>query len=859
MTEPRSPKVLCVPVNSKRSRKSARTALTGARNAAQGYRRMKRRQLTKARGQLVSQGGLSVQAQQSIKFRQDNTLNSRGLTLPFALVRSDVIGAGFLSALGGDALNETFISELFGSTVKADAAVFVDSDGAQHVTNSGSTKITPAYTYALSSALVEPQDGSWLVYFNLNSPYVSSYLDVLCVRFGNSASDIRRSVSEGFSLKALVGSEPIRVVFTSSSRIQLGSNNDWRYFNIPEGLGNVDAARIAEEFEVGPSIVSSSGFTAKPLGERPYGPDFNAIRPPGTPPDFPYAVVGDAVSSIDVLNFYNRLLRECWSSIRDGLNGQDRDKFLAHYPRSNSLSLPRGAFNMSSTRLWLRTTALANSVYEVSPLSFDMRPNSDGAPATSTRDPGPYDQERGLLTDGTPLVRGALRPDNVKFDNREGSLVVRHADEVHPLENVDVAPLRGRSNDKDVYPGELDKLEYVVRMRAKHAKLLMYGPYNDFATIASLFRAELGDFLYLNYNEDPQQMLNTLTSAQVNANIPNTQFKETWGTLAIRVVMGSRYSDVSDLPNVFGTDSPPSNATRLLPFKTPSRSDVITVYGDFYDPNLNGAEIRNYARQDVHGFDFGARALFRSVPAKRIVIHWGGTRNGWRVDDGGAIGAMLSTTRHSPSTHFTIDHRGEVVNQHAELAATTGHAYGFNFDSIGIDIPNIGAILNSYKSSVTTGYTSIGYTVIQTPFYSYALGRMLISPIKQYETMYALIEAMCALRGQVQGIHTDQLRFDPEPIGILNIEGKTAVAVSSLVGGKNSEKFKSFRDVGGVCCHLHVATTGKTDGIDGYIYYTLRYKMNDNREDAYRRMKLTLQGNVKQTPQGVKYLTLDRS
>ena len=196
----------------------------------------------------------------------------------------------------------------------------------------------------------------------------------------------------------------------------------------------------------------------------------------------------------------------------------------------------------------------------------------------------------------------------------------------------------------------------------------------------------------------------------------------------------------------------------------------------------------------------------------------------------------------------------------AELAATTVHAASFNFDSVGIDIPNIGAILRTYNSQTIEGYKNIGYTVIESPFYGYSLGKMLIAPQNQYETLYQLIEKLCALRDPPGNIHTDQLLFDPEPVGVFTDNGgKLVVAVSSLVGTKDSEKFIAFQDVGGVCCHVHVAVNGKTDGIDGYIYYVLRYKMGDDSGDAYRRMKLTLQGDVNQTPEGIKYLILDRS
>lgn len=865
MAKPKSPKVLCVPVNSERAGKSARSALTGARNAAQGYKRMKRKQLNKARGQLAKQGGLSVQSQQSLKFRRDKNITGPGLTTPFKMINANVLNTGFETTSATDAFDDTFIKELFGAKREAD---FVFYSRKSDATFEFATNPRKPSGLNLSGRIGgvddRTDDGCWLVYLGLNSDRVLPGFIMLGVRFGDAPADIQRAVTNGFDLKKLVDRGPVRVHFSDrglNQLILLTEKNHWVVFNISSGVASVDPTRINVTRTIPAELVTEASFTAKPVAERPYGPDFNAIRPPGSVKDVAYAELAENVSSRDVVNFYNKMLRESWVAIRDSLAGPDLDKFLAHYPKSNSLSLPRGAFDTSSTALWLNVAAVANSIYEVAPVSYDVRPDDQGDPPSSTLDPGPYNEKRGLLEDGTALVKGPRRPKGKKFDNRVGSLVILHTDELDEitLEPVGIGPLANRSNNKNDWPEALVKLEHIVRLRVKYAKQLMYGPYNDYATVAALFRVGLGQKLFDGYVDDPATMLNTLTSTNVNANIPNNIFKETWGVLAIRVVMGSRYSEVGDLPNYAGTDQPPENADRLLPFKAPSQSDKLVAYSDIYDVDVNGAEIRNYARPDVHGFDFGSRALFRSVPAKRIVIHWGGTQTGYLVGDGGAIAAMLSDTRHSPSTHFTINHEGTIINQHAELAATTGHAYGFNFDSAGVDIPNIGAILRAYKSSVTTGYVNIGYTVINAPFYNSALGKMLISPMNQYETMYQLIVKLCALRNPPANIHTDQLQFDPKPVGLYDDNGKPAVLVSSLVGGKDSQKFTDFQSVGGVMAHLHVATNGKTDGIDGYIYYTLRHQFQDDSVDAYRRMKLTLQGDVKHTPDGIRYLILDRS
>ena len=868
MAEPKSPRVLCVPINSESTGKSAQKALTGARNAVQGYKRMKRRQLSKARGQLAKLGGLSEQSTRSIQFRKENNISGQGLTTPFKLIKADTLNRVFETEASNEKLDDTFIQELYGYKRRADFVFYSSRSGSRDVFEFVLNPDKPSGVDLTGYiGMVDPatDEGSWLVYLDLerNGRLLPTYT-MMGIKFDNTPAGIRSAPSKDFDISKLVADSPIRVHFSDRAINQpllFTIKNHWNFFNIYPGVSNVDTARINETFNVPANYITESNIVFKPVSERPYGPDFNAIRPPGSSANANYALLANGVSSLDVINFYNKLLRDCWVSIRDSLNGVDKDKFLAYYPTSTSLSLPRGAFDTSSTALWSRVVAVTNSTYEVKPLSYDRRPDDQGNPATSVVDPGPFNAERGLLTDGTALVKSSHRPKGKSFDNRLGSLVIVHQDEIphiRNLPNVNIGRLAGRVFDQSLIDSPFTKLEYIVRLRVKYASELMYGPYNDFATIASLFRAELGHALFTTYNDNQATMLDTITSANINNNIPRDIFKETWGSLAIRIIMGSKYAEKSDLINYFGSDQPPNNADRLIPFKTPSRSDRIAVYGDIYDVDINGAEIRNYARQDVHGFDFGNRALFRSYPAKRIVIHWGGTKNGYLVQDGGAIAAMLSNTKHSPSTNFTINHEGTVINQHAELAAATGHAYGFNFDSVGIDIPNLGAIIKSYRQTTISGYVGIGYTVINTPLYRYALGKMLIAPINQYETLYQLIVKLCALINPPANIHTDQLRFDQRPAGLLDVNGKVAVAVSSLVGVKEGEKWYAVRDIGGVYSHLHLATNGKTDGIDGYIYYVLRYK-GDNSQDAYRRMKLTLQGDVKQTSDGIRYLILNRS
>lgn len=868
MATPRSPKVLCVPINSQRIGSNASSAVVGARNAAQGYRRVRQRQLRKARGQLAKQGGISAQAQQGLMFRTANLIQGQGLTAPYKLLDAAALNDAFKTTSSSETFDDTFIQELFGLNRKADLVVYSKRSGSASVPDTFEFAINSASKVNLTGLLggvdANSDDGSWLLYFNLSSGKVLPTLKVLCVRFGDAPADIQRAVSKGFDIKKIVTREPVRVHFAprpAGNVLSLSTKNAWKFFNIPKVTTIVDA-RINATYPVPARMITEGAFTFKPVAERPYGPDFNAIRPPGTDTNFDYAVLADGASKRDVINFYNKILRECWTAIRDSLNGADRDKFLAHYPKAASLSLPRGAFYTQSAELWGRTAALANSIYEVTPLSFDKRPDAQGRPQTSIPDPGPFGTNRGLLVDGTSLVDSSIRPKGKKFDNRYGGLVVLHEDERASinLQNVAIGPLANRVFDASKVPDSFTKLEHVVRLRVKYASDLMYGPYNDYATIAALFRVELGQALFDAYADDPATMLDTLTSTSINniLNRHNSIFKEAWGSLAIRVVMGSKYSEVADLPHFSDTGQHPDNADRLLPFKAPSRDDRLVAYSDIYDVDVNGAEIRNFARADVHGFDFGDRARFRVVPAKRIVIHWGGTQVGYQAEDGGAIAAMLSNTKHSASTHFTLNHEGTVINQHAELAATTNHAAGFNFDSVGVDIPNIGAILAKYKQSMTDGYVRIGYSLIDVPFYRTggALGKMLISPINQYETMYQLIEKLCALRNPPAGVHTDQLLFDPEPTGFFDVNGESAVTISSLVGARGSRTFSDMQDTGGVYCHLHLATNGKTDGIDGYIYYTLRYKLGVDSPTAYRRMQLTLQGDVKQTSDGVKYLIL---
>ena len=195
------------------------------------------------------------------------------------------------------------------------------------------------------------------------------------------------------------------------------------------------------------------------------------------------------------------------------------------------------------------------------------------------------------------------------------------------------------------------------------------------------------------------------------------------------------------------------------------------------------------------------------------------------------------------STTFTITHDASEVRQHIDLAIASWHAQEHNDIGIGIDLPSVGFLHPSFKKATEDGYVALGYTVIEAPVVRH---KMLIAPQAQYELAYTLIET---LRGLPQ---VDDSGW-----------GKPKVLVNdNMYIVHSTHYYGDYR--GGVCGHIHVSAPyrRKVDGIDSCLYWLLRSKFNDNEADAYRRMKLTLQGEVKQIQiegKSVSCLEIDRS
>lgn len=846
------PKLLCVPVNEERSLRSAGVAVKSARQVARALINQKKRQLSKARGQLARIGGAPPEVLAGIQFRQSSSLGE-GLTSPYGGLDFTKISDGFYPSQGLNKLDDSFIAELLGSAKKANAAVFIEHvAGVSRVTKSAANTpnaLTPEWLSATVTQTVVTSDvsGAWLIY-RLPS---NSFKRYMCIRYGEGLADFRKAQTLKYSLKKTNPTTPLRVIFTGNQTPSFEGENQHRYFTLPAGVAGIDPSNIQRISMTG-GLIHSDDVSLVQDPQRPYGPEFNAIRPPGAPNTMTFAYFSENIEIRHVVAHYNKLLGESWVAIKNDLVGQDLEKFLHYYPAKSSLHLHSGMFSRQSSTLWLGLAALSNPIYQVDSLALDVRPDSAGEPAGhSIIDTGPFGAARGLLASGKPLVTQATRPSNKKFDNRVGSMVIKHDDEALGPSVIQIGPFSDLARStffRDIGLESLLKLEYIAQMRVVSALNLVYRPFNDFATVAALYRFELGKFLVDSYVDNKDTMLDSISSASVNANIPNSVFKETWGTLAIRSLLGFKYSTIPSLPNFFGTEEKPANADRLLPLSTPSDENKISLFGDVADPNLGGQiDFKNYASPNVPAFTVGTHGMFRSDKIQKIILHWGGTQRGHLIDDGGAISAMLSRKDHVASTHFTITHDGLSVRQHADLIMAAYHAKGHNNTSIGIDMPTLGALRSSYGPRVRPGYLVIGYEVIDSPF---CRTDMLIGRPQMYETTYLLIKSLISLNNPPQGVHTDQVNISDTPMGIFDDNGKTALVTNVMDSG--TEK--------GIGAHLHVAgANGKIDGIDGYIYYALRSHLDDTAEQAFRRMKLTLSSAVKRDAQGRRYLILDRS
>ena len=690
-------KILCVPIDGNNLTKSSKRTVKTARQIAQSLLNKKRRSLSKARGRLARAGGLPAEALSGVQFRkQEQGLVGEGLTTPYEVIDFSKINDGFNPIEGFDKLNDDFIKEMFGKARKANAAVRIDYiNGFSEITGSvANTKngLTPDW---LGSTTIQTKtkvdiSGTWLVY-KLNTKANSRVPNMLfmCIRYGNTNADLRSAQTANFSLKKIKPNQPLRFVFSRANIPIFVGDNAHRYFKLVFGAAGIPPEQMVN-ITLDSGILGSGAVSLKTDAQRPYGPDFNAIRPPGTPVSFNYALYAENTPIRNVVVHYNLLLRDSWVAIKDSLQGNDLEKFLHYYPSMSSLDLPSSMFSRSTRLLWARAAATGNEVFEVNPLSYDTRPFNGQPAGESLADPGPFDESRGLLSDGKLLVRQSTRPKDKKFDNRVGSIIVTHMDEIvtnHAGGGLLIGPFNEPSRlqlflDNDLH--SITKLETVAQLRVLCAKSLMYRPYTDYVTVAAMYRYELGKFLKEAYTEQKNTMLNNLTSQIVNANIPNQVFKETWGTLAIRTGLGFIYENLQDLPNIFGTDELPDNADRLLPVLVPSSPTELAAYGDLVDIDLGPADFKNFADIEVAQFKVGTHGMFRSGKIRKIIIHWGGTQRGFRIDDGGAIQAMFSRKDHVVSTHFTITHDGLKVRQHSDLIMAAYHAAGHNDTSIGI-------------------------------------------------------------------------------------------------------------------------------------------------------------------------------
>lgn len=851
-------KILCVPIDGNNLTKSAKSTVKTARQIAQSLLRKKRKNLEKARGRLARAGGVPAEALAGARFRQTQGLVGEGLTTPYEVIDFSKINDGFFPMSGFDKINDDFIKEMFGKARKANAAVRIEYiNGLSKITSSVANTANGLTPEWLGSTTIQTRtekdvSGTWLVY-KLNTQTNSRVPNMLfmCIRYGNTNADLRSAQTANFSFKKIKPSQPLRFVFSRGNIPSFLGDNAHRYFKLPVGAAGIPPERMINA-TVAAGILDSGVVSLKTDAQRPYGPDFNAIRPPGTPLDFNYALYAENTSIRKVVVHYNLMLRDSWQAIKDSLQGNDLDKFLHYYPHMSSLDLPSAMFSKSTRTLWARTAATRNEIFEVNPLSYDTRPFNGQPAGHALADPGPFDESRGLLSDGETLVKQSTRPIGKKFDNRVGSVVIFHMDENitnHAGGGLLVGPFNDQSRLELFLNNDLlgiAKLEAVAQLRVLCAKNLMYRPYTDYVTVAAMYRYELGLFLKNSYTDQKNTMLDNLTSQIVNDNIPNQVFQETWGTLAIRTGLGFIYENLQDLPKIFGTDDLPDNADRLLPVLVPSSPTELAAYGDLIDVDLGPADFKNYADPTVPQFRVGEHGMFRSGKIRKIIIHWGGTQRGARIDDGGAIQAMFSRKDHVVSTHFTITHDGLKVRQHADLIMAAYHAAGHNDTSIGIDLPNIGAIRSVYRSNVRSEYVALGYEVINSPLLN---GDTLIGLPQAYETMYALITLLVSLNNPPPTLHSDQFDIRNFPMGyFIDTDGTHAIYTN-----------KGIESDDGVGCHMHVATHSKVDGIDGCIYYALRSQLRDTPDQAFRRMKATLSSDVKLDDQGIKYLTLDRS
>lgn len=524
----------------------------------------------------------------------------------------------------------------------------------------------------------------------------------------------------------------------------------------------------------------------------PFGRDFGAIRPPGTPQNTKFS--------------YKVSWRE--ASIFLGQLG------FVMPPEVEKLDLELGVAGRRGSNVTLR--------------AYDNRPSTAGGHGLV--DPGPFGAARGLLA-GVPFIPDGevLRPAGKPFDDRRGGTVV-----VYPEEDV-----RGLIDQlTDATKKDILKRLYVLDDHTYIDGFLKLGlavVYGQEVWEHRETREDVGDDFYI---------LSELTILVLRVTLLDTACG-----LALKsaILANNPVAALSDLtqaklvtktPNVWTArdvlpDTPLPEWQQDRFYTEDERNQIIPllVYTDTVDTTKLIINTREYIPPVGVNFEYLPNALTqarnpRNMQAVCVVLHWGS------VD---TLGALNSA---GTGTHFIVETTG-AIKQVFDVGDTAYHTGGINAALIGIDMQttHINVSPASAAFNAENGLESIPIKFLEPSYRT-----LHIPPVEAYESVHKLVNTLRTLSAPNE-LSTQALQHTQGVVAHPDAAGNTQEIVyveSGIIHRPNSPYV-----IRGYLPHASLSRPGqnKYDGVDLFIYCVLR-DLGISSADAFESMKSTLQGDL---------------